>query len=222
MTNPILPTKICKKCGLEYPRTREFFYRSNKVRDGFQSRCISCERNVDPETKARRYKASREWAIAHPEKIREYRETYEKRHPEPRSPEKRREDSRKHREKYKEELKKKRHDAYQANPEKFAERNRKWRAAHPDHFKALLRNRRALKKGAEGSFTAEDIEKAYALQKGRCWWCSKKIKGKYDIDHRVPLSKGGSNNPSNLVISCPHCNRTKHDKMPDEFAGRLL
>jgi len=33
------------------------------------------------------------------------------------------------------------------------------------------------------------------------------------VDHVVPLSKGGTNNPGNLALSCFHCNRRKADRM---------
>jgi 5-methylcytosine-specific restriction endonuclease McrA len=40
----------------------------------------------------------------------------------------------------------------------------------------------------------------------------------------VPLSRGGSNGPENIVIACPTCNLAKKDKMPHEWpeGGRLL
>jgi len=46
--------------------------------------------------------------------------------------------------------------------------------------------------------------------------------GDYHVDHRVPIARGGSNGPENLVIACPDCNRRKNAQMPHEFAGRLL
>ena len=35
-----------------------------------------------------------------------------------------------------------------------------------------------------------------------------------EVDHRVPISKGGSNKPSNLRIVSRKTNRAKKDKMP--------
>jgi 5-methylcytosine-specific restriction endonuclease McrA len=44
----------------------------------------------------------------------------------------------------------------------------------------------------------------------------------YHVDHRVPLSRGDSNDISNIVLACPHCNLSKGAKLPEDFAGRLL
>jgi 5-methylcytosine-specific restriction endonuclease McrA len=46
----------------------------------------------------------------------------------------------------------------------------------------------------------------------------------YHVDHVVPLVRGGSDDPSNLVIACVPCNLSKGDKLPHEWkrSGRLL
>lgn len=59
-------------------------------------------------------------------------------------------------------------------------------------------------------------------QAGRCWWCGASLNGKYHVDHRVPYSRGGSNELSNLCVTCPSCNCRKADKLPQEWIGRLL
>lgn len=45
-----------------------------------------------------------------------------------------------------------------------------------------------------------------------CQYCGKNTKEdkiKLEIDHKIPISKGGSNNPHNLITSCSECNRGK-------------
>lgn len=45
-----------------------------------------------------------------------------------------------------------------------------------------------------------------------CVHCGRKFrKGSIDIDHIIPKSKGGTNNPENLQCLCIHCNRSKKD-----------
>jgi uncharacterized protein (DUF433 family) len=61
-------------------------------------------------------------------------------------------------------------------------------------------------------------------QKGRCYYCGKKIVGTFHVDHAIPLSRGGSNAPENLVAACIKCNLQKGAKLPHEWpeGGRLL
>lgn len=41
------------------------------------------------------------------------------------------------------------------------------------------------------------------------------------IDHVYPKSRGGSNEPSNLVCACAHCNLSKSDKTPGEAGMKI-
>jgi len=101
-----------------------------------------------------------------------------------------------------------------------------WQKANPDKMRAKNHRRRARKTGNGGTHTADDIKRQGDSQSWKCWWrgpgCLIDCKDKYHVDHLVPLSRGGHNNPSNLVISCPVCNLKKLDKLPHEFLERLL
>lgn len=109
------------------------------------------------------------------------------------------------------------------NPDKVKEGRKKYRnkVKNDPQFrlkeKARLHNRR----NAPGSHTKEDLEKLFKQQNNCCYWCREELTS-YHIDHIIPLSKGGSNNPGNLCISCPSCNLKKGAKMPYEFAGVLF
>ncbi len=54
-------------------------------------------------------------------------------------------------------------------------------------------------------------------EKGKCHYCSTVVVGpavpnqNYDIDHMIPIAKGGTNDPTNLVLACPECNSKKRD-----------
>lgn len=111
------------------------------------------------------------------------------------------------------------------HPQRHRDNARAYRLANPEAVLATGRNRRAREKAAEGSHTAADIRRIYALQKGRCACCGVSVGKKYHVDHIIPLIKGGSNWPSNLQIACPMCNVKKRDKDPVTFMqslGRLL
>lgn len=40
-----------------------------------------------------------------------------------------------------------------------------------------------------------------------------------ECDHIVPVSKGGTNDDDNLTTACKPCNRSKNDKLVDEWRG---
>jgi 5-methylcytosine-specific restriction endonuclease McrA len=39
----------------------------------------------------------------------------------------------------------------------------------------------------------------------------------YEIEHKTPLSRGGSNLNDNLCLSCEHCNDVKHCRTEEEY-----
>lgn len=40
-----------------------------------------------------------------------------------------------------------------------------------------------------------------------------------ELDHVIPLSRGGTDAIDNLVWACKQCNRSKHNRMPDDFVS---
>lgn len=99
---------------------------------------------------------------------------------------------------------------------------KRYREKHPDYVRFHCRKRRARLLKAEGSHTKADIQLLLKSQKGKCWWCSKSVGDRYHVDHRIPLTRGGSDAPENLCITCPECNIRKQNKLPQEWNGRLL
>lgn len=86
--------------------------------------------------------------------------------------------------------------------------------------------RRARKRGAEGSFTNDELIAQAGRQKHRCYWNKAHRLGPvphvdYHPDHVMPLALGGSDYISNIVAACPLCNLKKGAKHPMEFAGVL-
>lgn len=114
------------------------------------------------------------------------------------------------------------------NADKAIRRMREWVIANPEQAKVLRRitmaRRRARLRSSEGNHTAEDVKRIYKSQRGKCYYCGCKVGDKYHVDHVIPLSRGGSNGPENIAVTCPHCNLSKHDKLPTEWDGsnRLL
>ena len=90
-----------------------------------------------------------------------------------------------------------------------------------EKLRVKVRKRRARVKGAPGYHTADDIQIAMEVQQGCCFYCQTDVSIKYTVDHLIPLVRGGSDGPENIVIACPNCNFRKADKTPQEFAAGI-
>jgi 5-methylcytosine-specific restriction endonuclease McrA len=110
------------------------------------------------------------------------------------------------------------------NPERVKALSRDWRDAHPVESALLTRKNYARRKRAPGRHTAADVRQLYEAQRGVCAACDAvlvaKGRGRYHVDHIMPIALGGSNWPENLQLLCPPCNMSKNAKHPDEWARR--
>lgn len=109
---------------------------------------------------------------------------------------------------------------YHANPDKARTSSRESYRKHPQSKKFSARKRRAKLKRAQGEHTPQDIVKLYIWQRGKCYWCKKRLPPKFHIDHMFPLALGGTDDLGNLCLACPNCNLHKSNKRPEDFAGR--
>lgn len=81
-------------------------------------------------------------------------------------------------------------------------------------------NHAAARRGADGFVTDQDVVEIFQRQAGRCVYCGAGLGDDYlsyrtyHIDHRMPISRGGSNTPGNLQLTCPGCNLRKGDSLP--------
>jgi len=101
-----------------------------------------------------------------------------------------------------------------ANPERHRSNSRSWQKANGWYAVQATNRRRARKAAAEGFHTRDDIEALFSRQSGRCAHCDSPEK--LEIDHIVPISKGGSDWPHNLQLLCRSCNATKGNRLPTE------
>jgi hypothetical protein len=66
---------------------------------------------------------------------------------------------------------------------------------------------------------SETKKKYVSAQQGwKCGHCHQQLSATFEVDHKIPLYKGGSNDVSNLVSLCANChrNKTAMDRMKDE------
>jgi 5-methylcytosine-specific restriction protein A len=67
-------------------------------------------------------------------------------------------------------------------------------------------------------FTPKERAEIFAASGGQCAKCTRKLftGDDWDIDHVIALSRGGTNEPSNLAVLCSWCH---DDKSADDTAG---
>lgn len=97
------------------------------------------------------------------------------------------------------------------NPEKAIEGDRRKRRNNPEKYLVYSRNKRARKRAAAGSFTESEWLKVCARFGHRCPSCGKHCA--LTADHIIPLSKGGTNDISNIQPLCRSCNARKNNRL---------
>lgn len=113
---------------------------------------------------------------------------------------------------------------YRRNKARLNEVARQWRRNNPEHHRQLWHAYRARRKNAPGAHTLAEWRKLRRWFGNVCVCCG--AHENLTVDHVVPLSKGGSNDVSNLQPLCHSCNCSKQDqdtdyRNPDRLAAFL-
>jgi 5-methylcytosine-specific restriction endonuclease McrA len=100
---------------------------------------------------------------------------------------------------------------------KKLEWKRQNRAKTREWTRAYDSSRRAERYQAPGKITGNDIRNLLQQQGEKCAICREpfpliEVRNRYQIDHIVALSAGGSNERSNIQLLCPTCNQHKGRK----------
>lgn len=79
--------------------------------------------------------------------------------------------------------------------------------------------RRWRKHNADGHCSRESFEGILKAQRDCCYWCGNAFgpDNPSGVDHLTPLSRGGSNAPSNIVAACGPCNASKGGRTAEEY-----
>jgi hypothetical protein len=65
------------------------------------------------------------------------------------------------------------------------------------------------------AFSAESDRRIRLIARNRCGYClspQRLVMARLEIEHIIPRARGGTNDESNLWLSCPLCNRHKADR----------
>jgi hypothetical protein len=55
-----------------------------------------------------------------------------------------------------------------------------------------------------------------------CTYCRRRVsRESMTVDHFIPLSRGGADDPDNWRLCCHNCNQLKADRLPDELLAWL-
>jgi 5-methylcytosine-specific restriction endonuclease McrA len=226
----IPPSKLCRTCGQTKPRS-DFYPRLSNGPNGLSNRCKVCDgeyqsryRAKNPERiKERRrkyYQANREqilernrkWVSENPDKVLQIKRDYAERRPEVA-----RESQRRYVQRNRELVKASARAWWWANRESQLEAVRRRRKENPAIARHYKLERRAREQSAVGSFDPADVLAMHSDQGGLCAYCEVELNGAFHVDHMIPLSRGGSNWPDNLAITCVSCNSSKGAKTAEEF-----
>src|SRR5687768_17281964 len=138
----------------------------------------------DPE-RQRAY--AREWLKRNPQKARDAVRRWSKAHPEQRRAAKRL--------------------CYARNPERHKAAMVVYNRAHPEVGRAKSNAYRARARQAEGHFTSAEWRGLVESHDGKCAYCL--LVTPLEVDHRIPLKRGGTNWIANILPACGPCNRKK-------------
>lgn len=127
-----------------------------------------------------------------------------------------------YRESHREELNEKSRRYNAENPERKREACRRWELANPERTRALKVEMTARAKARSlGAFVAPvDPDLIYERDHGVCGICGEPVeRSEMEMDHIIPLARGGTHEPSNCQPAHQFCNRSKKNKLPEEMAA---
>lgn len=194
--------KKCDHCGLDFSARRRIdCYCSTVCREQGSARKARERAAKWRETYYSRSLANLlEWRKANPEKARRAVADWHKAHPEKR---------------------KEHRAAWRANhAEQVKKSKAEWHKRDPDRGAMYQQRRRAKKAENGGSFTTAEWQALKAQYSFQCLRCRRREPEiKLTMDHVVPVTRGGSNDISNIQPLCQKCNLSKGTQMIDYRPG---
>jgi 5-methylcytosine-specific restriction endonuclease McrA len=97
---------------------------------------------------------------------------------------------------------------------------RRYARNNPEKRRVIHAARSARKRANGGYIGPANIIQMNKHQRGRCFYCGDSFgdkPGNRHVEHKTPVCRGGSSDPSNIVLACKSCNLRKHTKTAEEF-----
>jgi hypothetical protein len=198
-------TLICGVCGKEFekrPKSKIIFCSKACGAKGQRHNTKTAE-----EKRAHRLAYKQSYRETHKQEIKEYNAAYQV----------------EYKQTHREELKAKRHESYANDPERF----RGYRVASREQRRIQQQRRNAKKRELVATFTNEDWQFCLKYWRYCCAICGRPqgLWHKLAQDHWIPIVKGGTYTPDNILPLChgsDGCNNKKYDKDGDAFVIELL
>jgi 5-methylcytosine-specific restriction endonuclease McrA len=191
-------SKACTTCGERLPLSS--FYKDTRSKDGLYGRCKKCH-----------YKATRKWAASNRETVNSLAaKSYH-----------RNRDKTLHRmvlykRRNRDKVSAYNLSYYAENADTLREKTRQWRKRNPDKANLQRAAYRARLEGVE----SEPWSRTSILERDHytCSYCG--ASGPtvpLQVDHIIPISRGGADAPHNLTTACRRCNMSKGNKLISEW-----
>jgi 5-methylcytosine-specific restriction endonuclease McrA len=212
-------SKVCKGCGVE--KSLAEFYKQTGMADGHLNKCNACVRARTQKYRRERLEQSAQYEKARanlPHRV-EARRKYQEEHKEDISEYKKRWAA-----ENEESVSASRRKHYELNRDEVIARSKRWGEDDPEKVRQAKANnsrkRRAAKYASPGSFTAEEFLALCERYGNKCLACGD-TEAVLEVDHIVPLTRGGTDVIDNIQPLCGACNKKKFVSVIDYRSGWL-
>lgn len=108
----------------------------------------------------------------------------------------------------------------EVNKDKINARRKEVRKYKPETERLKAAKRRTQKRAGGGKLSKDILARLLEAQKHLCACCGVPLNGVYHLDHKVPLSRGGTNTDDNVQLLLPVCNLKKYTMTHEEYTKR--
>lgn len=103
---------------------------------------------------------------------------------------------------------------------KGKQKSKEWWANNRPKRAKYNQTRKAREFGLLDDFSEDDWQEILDIFEHKCAYCQEPSP-KFEQEHWIPVCKGGHYTRGNIIPACQHCNRTKKEKMPQDFCSPL-